>query len=255
MILEEITKSQAEKFVKDTHYSKVMPKITKHYLGCFVDDENSLFSNNKLVGVITLGWGTRPLHTIKKLFPNLVSNDYYEIGKMCMSESMPRNSESQLLSLVISWMKKNLPEKKYLFTWADGIVGKPGYVYQSANFLYGGYIWTDVYVTDKNEKIHPRTMQGIDKKVDSSLKYGSRPNFERRVELNLRRVWGKQFRYIYPLNKKAKKQLIFSTVDWSIKYPKDKDLEWQVLEPNSTEKYKTTDMPFTQTGYLELQNT
>lgn len=253
MILEEITKEIAEKFVKDNHYSKVMPRITKHFLGCYIDDENSLFSNDKLVGVITLGWGTRPVHTIRRLFPELSSNDYYEIGKMCMHESMPRNSESQLLSLVIQFMKKHLPEKKYLFTWADGIVGKPGYVYQSANFLYGGYIWTEVYVTDKNEKIHPRTMQSIDRNKNDGLKYGARPDFERRKELNLKRVWGKQFRYIYPLNKPARKMLKKSTVEWHINYPKDKDLVWQILNPGMVNRQTVYTMPFQQTGYLELQ--
>jgi hypothetical protein len=255
MILQKISKQQAELFVKSNHYSKVMPRITKHFLGCFIDDPESLFENNKLVGVITLGWGTRPLHTIKKLFPSLSPKDYYEIGKMCLSDEMPRNSESQLLSLTINWIKKNLPEKKYLFTWADGIVGKPGYVYQSANFLYGGYIWTEVYVTDKNEKIHPRTMQSIDKNKNDGYKYGQRPDFERRKELKLKRIWGKQFRYIYPLSKQSRKNLKNSTVEWSIKYPKDIDLVWQVLNPGETTRYKTSDMPFEQTGYLELQKT
>ena len=253
MLLQIISKDKATEFVRKTHYSKVMPKLTKYFLGCFIDDPNSLFENNKLVGVITLGWGTRPLHTIQKLFPGYTSNDYYEIGKMCMSEEMPRNSESQLLSLTINWMKKNTPEKKYLFTWADGIVGNPGYVYQSANFLYGGYIWTEVYVTAKNEKIHPRTMQGLGEKKEGQS-YGSRPNFDARKDLNLSRVWGKQFRFIYPLSKQSRKYLKNSAVEWNIDYPKDKDLIWDILRPGETDKEQTTTMPFIQTGYIELQN-
>ena len=31
--------------------------------------------------------------------------DYYEIGKMCMLDEMPKNSESQMLSKVVKWMK------------------------------------------------------------------------------------------------------------------------------------------------------
>ena len=71
-----------------------------------------------------------------------------------MLPEMPKNSESQMLSAVIKWMKINLPEKLFLYTWADGIVGKCGYVYQSANFLYGGFIWTDIYIGPDGEKIH-----------------------------------------------------------------------------------------------------
>ena len=62
--------------------------------------------------------------TIKKMFPTLTTQDYYEIGKMCMDDAMPRNSETQMMSATIRWMKQNTPSVKYLYTWADGIVGK-----------------------------------------------------------------------------------------------------------------------------------
>ena len=119
MILKPLNKYTAAEFVASRHYSAVMPKLTKHYLGCFIQDE--------LIGVITFGWGTRPKHTIQKLFPQLDTKDYFEIGKMCMDDKMPKNSESQLLSLSIKWLKENT-KIKYLYTWADGLVGKPGYV-------------------------------------------------------------------------------------------------------------------------------
>jgi hypothetical protein len=70
---------------------------------------------------------------------------------MCMSEEMP-NSESRLLSLTINWMKIIFERNIFLHGLMVLLVW---YVYQSANFLYGGYIWTEVYVTDKNEKIYP----------------------------------------------------------------------------------------------------
>ena len=35
-------------FVQERHYSPVMPKLTKKWLGAYQDD--------KLVGVLTLGW-------------------------------------------------------------------------------------------------------------------------------------------------------------------------------------------------------
>ena len=92
-IIREIDKHTAIHLIQNTHYSKVMPKLTKYYLGCFLEDE--------LVGVLTLGWGTQPRQTINKLFPGLETKDYYEIGKMCMLEKMPRNSESQMLSKVV----------------------------------------------------------------------------------------------------------------------------------------------------------
>ena len=208
-----------------------MPRLTKHFLGCYLE--------NELVGVLTLGWGTQPKATIAKLFDGFDTKDYYEIGKMCMKEEMPRNSESQMISSVVKWMKEKCPEKQFLYTWADGIMGKPGYVYQAANFLYGGFIWTTIYISDKNEKIHPRSSRRLcDENVQFKLK--REPDFfknkkgERIYWLTqdfldhkgISKIHGKQFRYILPLNKKARKLLKKSNVEWGLNYPKEKDLIW-----------------------------
>ena len=237
-----IDKVMAGQYTSTRHYSALLPRLTKYYCGYFVDDE--------LKGVITFGWGTRPKHTIQKLFPMLDTKDYYEIGKMCMDESMERNSETQMMSKAMSWLRKKEPNLKYLFTWADGLVGKPGYVYQAFNFLYGGWTWTDTYVTEKGEKVHPRTMQG---KIPNTKnrKYGMKPNPEQLIELKLSRVKGKQFRYILPMTKKMRKYLKHSTVEWHKQYPKDKDLEWKIKRPGETKYTHTTEMPFTLTKEIE----
>lgn len=220
--IKEIDKNLAIDFIQERHYSKVLPRLTKHWLGCFYGGE--------LVGVLTLGWGTQPLQTIKKLFPKLVSEDYYEIGKMCMDDKMPRNSESQMISSVVRWIKNNLPEKKFLYTWADGIVGKVGYVYQASNFMYGGFIWTDIYISPSGEKIHPRSSKSLLKEnaefLGKEKLFWMTPDFMK--VKGIKRIRGKQFRYIIPLTKTSKKILKKgSTVSWGIEYPKEKDLLWK----------------------------
>ena len=159
---------------------------------------------------------------------------------------MPRNSETQMMAGTIRWMKQNTPNVKFLYTWADGIVGKPGYVYQAGNFLYGGFIWSDVYVTDAGEKVHFRTIQRKMKKEmgREDTKYGPRPNDAKMGELGFSRVWGKQFRYIYPMNKPARKFLKQSTMQWSIDYPKDGDLEWKIKRPGETSYTLTNELPY-----------
>ena len=243
-VVKEINKYVAAELVQKYHYSKVFPRLTRHYLGFFI--------NNKLVGVITLGWGTQPRQTINKLFPGLTTKDYYEIGKMCMLPEMERNSESQMLSAAIKWLKINCPEKIFLYTWADGIVGKVGYVYQSANFLYGSYIWTDIYIGSDGEKIHPRTAKGLCKENAKFL--GKEKIFWlTRDFLKLKgiiRIRGKQFRYIMPLSKKARKWLAKSTVKWTINYPKECDLEWKKQVDNGYDPL--TRMPFINLGVVNI---
>lgn len=258
--IREVTREQATELVQANHYSPVMPKLTKHWLG--------VFRENALVGVVTLGWGTRPLHTIQKIInKDMESKHYYEIGKMCMLDSEPRNSESQMISVLVRWIKNNHPDVMFLYTLADGIMGKCGYVYQAANFYYGGEYWTDSYMSAKGEKVHPRSTRLLckenwnwhynenspgfrrefkdnhDAKVRKAIVEGSQlpkekvfwltPEFMNHI--GMKKIKGKMFRYIYPLNKKAKKVLLKkSNTVWKIGsgvYPKESngDLQWKQM--------------------------
>ena len=61
MIVKKIDYRVATLFVQERHYSPVMPKLTKHHLGAYVDDE--------LVGVLTLGWGTVQMSCAGRYLP------------------------------------------------------------------------------------------------------------------------------------------------------------------------------------------
>ena len=258
--IKEVSKFDVTELVQANHYSPVMPRLTKHWLGVFKD--------NEMVGAVTLGWGTRPLHTIQKIINNdMNSGHYLEIGKMCMLDSEPKNSETQMISQLVKWIKKNKPEVLFLYTLADGIMGKCGYVYQAANFYYGGDYWTDSYISSEGEKVHPRTTGQLckdnwkyhynetspgfsiefkethDAKLESGLKSKEKvfwltPEFMKHV--GLRKIKGKMFRYIYPLSKKAKKILLKnSNMEWRIGggiYPKEKngDLKWKEMLARKT---------------------
>ena len=73
MVITELKKGDAVPFIHNYHYSKILPRLTKKYLG--------VVDNGELIGVITLGWGTQPLQTIRKIFSNheLTSDDYFEV--------------------------------------------------------------------------------------------------------------------------------------------------------------------------------
>lgn len=232
--VKEISKKEALEMVQKYHYSNTLPRQNKHFVAFYL--------NGQLVGVVTLGWGTRPLHTIRKLFPSLTTKNYLEIGRMCMTEDMPRNSETQMLSQLVKWIKKNLPEIKVLFTWADGMLGKVGYVYQAANFIYAGYSETDIYMKN-GIKIHPRQMKPflvpkdvIDKRI------GVRPTRKQMIELGFDHYRGHQYKYFMILADKWEKQRLME--EWestknqiimaskgriSFNRPKDSDLSWKKL--------------------------
>ena len=234
--IKEIDKEDALRMIRQYHYSNTLPKLNRHFLGFFLGDE--------LVGVVTLGWGTRPRHTIQRMFPSLDTKDYLEIGRMCMKDEMPRNSESQMLSQLVNWMKKNLPEIKVLFTWADGMVGKVGYVYQASNFIYAGYSGGEMYMKD-GVKLHVRQMKSF--LVPSGVKDNRitvRPTLEQMRKYNIQHFKGKQYRYLLFLcDKKEKKRLLEECmIDLTLPRPKDDDLSWTVKD-RSTGKWVESKKP------------
>lgn len=228
--LKPTTRQEAELFVKTYHYSKIMPRLTKHWLG--------YYSSDKLLGIVTLGWGTQPLGTINKLFPNenLTSKNYFEIGKMAFIPEMNGEAHfgSKAMSLLVKYCKKNL-EIDFIYTLADGIMGKAGYVYQASNFRYIGSFKTQVYMDNTTgEKIHPRSAKQLlienQEFSGKSKLYWLTPSFLEHK--NISKITGLMFRYIYPLNKKAKK--ILDTHFGKIKNPKDADLKWWKRENGVT---------------------
>lgn len=220
--VQEIPKEQAVSFIREHHYSKVMPRLNKYHLGFFAD--------GRLCGVVVLGWGTQPLQTIKKLFPrhSLVTGDYIEIGKMCFLPEF--NDTGYFGSLVIShlvrWLKANTGYL-FLYTLADAIMGKCGYVYQASNFRYLGSFTTSVYRDSvTGEKIHPRSARllleenaardGVAKRHWLTHDYCQYKGIEK--------INGRMFRYVYPLTKEAKRIILCYPEYGGLSYPKDRDL-------------------------------
>ena len=207
-----VHKQDSRFFYRQHHYAPEKCGIEKYALG--------LFKDNQMRGTMMLGWGTRPLHTIRRLFPSLGTADYLEICKLCLDDEMPRNSESWFLARSIAWLKTAFPHLSILYTWADGLFGKPGYVYQAANFLYGGYITSEAYFNQEGERSHPRRL---------ITEFGHRDRVFTET-LGLTKVWGPQFRYCYFLGsrKHTKELLRESTVPWTRDYPKENEIQCQI---------------------------
>ena len=239
MYIKEVDSVDAIEFIQKYHYSKILPRITKKYLGFFIE--------NDLCGVVTLGWGTQPLQTIKKIFynDNVTATDYLEIGKMCFDPRFNSTSSfgSIVISMLVKWMKLNT-DCKFLYTLADVIMGKCGYVYQASNFIYIGKFKTSVYMNTKTgEKIHPRSAKtllaenaiydGVNKRfwlTDNFCKYKE-----------IEKINGLMFRYIYPLNRDAKDILKRYEEYSGLKRPKDDDLVFE--KRTSSGKYGTITQP------------
>ncbi len=241
----QINKQQASEFIALYHYRKIMPKLNKVFYGGFIED--------RIVAVITFGWGTQPLNTIKKMFPSLVSNDYFEIGRLCLLDELPRNSESEFMSKVFNLLKNDYPNLKVIFSWSDGIMGKPGFVYQASNFWYAGKITTDVYITKEGYLIHPRSAKKL---LEVNAKYIGREKLcwltNDFLKLNsIIRLKGYQFKYLMFLtgHKETKSLIKEAICPINKEYPKMKDIKFFTMDYD-TGKYKESVFP----NYKETLN-
>ena len=228
--VEVINRYDATEFVQARHYSKVMPGITKHFLG--------IHWNDKLVGVLTLGLGTQPKATIAKLFEWMGVDDYFEIGKMCYiskdGEKIHPRSSGRLCAENAKFEEKRNP-----------------------NFFDGK---NQYYIIEYNDSVKYYTKDEAGR--ESAINFCKRKKVEFKDKVAGRIFWltqdfldanmissisGKQFRYILPLNKKSRKLLDGgfhvpagpptrsgegpkkrkkSSVDWVVSGPKEEDLIW-----------------------------
>ena len=223
--IKELPKEQAVAFIRRYHYSKVVPRLCRYFLG--------IYQHEKLLGVVELGWGTQPLQTLHKLFPshNLVTADYLEIGKMCFLPEMNHTQYfgSLTLSYLIKWLQK-YTDCLFLYTLADGIEGKCGYVYQASNFYYCGSFKTSVYRDSQTfEKIHPRSARilleenavydGVEKRHWLTHEFCEHKKIEK--------INGLMFRYIYPLTQEARHILKKYPTYTQHSYPKNNSLYFE----------------------------
>src|ERR1017187_2735815 len=122
--------------------------IKEHYLhrkcpisysfGAFVDDE--------LKGVVTVGvpasWSARAglvgdSYKTYKDNPRSRANDVYELNRLWMADELPRNSESRFVGWCLRELRRQNPSIIVL-SYADGVMGHVGWIYQACNFFYTG---------------------------------------------------------------------------------------------------------------------
>ena len=215
MEIQKINVRTAKDFVRHNHYAVISPPITKLSLG--------IYTNEKLTGVAMWGYGVRPKHTLKLMFPSLEVENYLELNRLCLLDEMPRNSESQFISKNLEYIKKHFSKVKVIFSWADGLRGKCGYVYQASNFYYGGKILSEFYATNEGEVVHPRLL---------ITQFGRRDMDFAFNELGLKKIKGYQLRYCKFLcsHKERKKLLKESPFKWGFDYEKNEDLKWIIID-------------------------
>lgn len=197
-----------ELFIK-YHYSK---KVTKNRWLSF-----AIFYNGNLEGGMQLGYGIRP-KSKEHIIRDVNSDEIREFDRMWISDKLPKNSESKCIGFLLRYIRKKYPDIKVIISYADGLRGKVGTIYQASNFIYVGCIKGEFYyLPDKDEWIHPVSMYH---------RHGTRAKeFLEKIYPGIEHIYGEQHRYIYFLDSSLKDKLLLPIVP----YPKKQVFPVEVI--------------------------
>jgi len=116
----------AKQIVVKHHYLHSLPGGTKLAFGAFVE--------GRLLGVITFGVGP---YNVFSLVEGTCPNDCLTLTRLWLSEELPPNSESRVISVCLRYLRK-YTKLKFIMTYADPAQRHVGTIYQATGWLYTG---------------------------------------------------------------------------------------------------------------------
>ena len=196
IIVKPIRAQAANNLVKKVHYSGSHTQNSQIHLGVFL--------NNKLEGAMQFG----PPIDRRKLLPLVKDtkwHDMIELNRMAFSDVLPKNSESRAMSVAFRLIKKNYPNIEWVVSFADGTQCGDGTIYRAAGFVLTAIKKnsTMLLMPDGTIKADKTLNDHLTKKSGWWKKNGAKA------------LCGYQLRYIYFIDKEARKRLTVPELPFS----------------------------------------
>ncbi len=202
IVVRTIQPAIAREVMKAGHYShKVVANSCLHF---------GIYWGGKLEGVLQYG------HSIDKrkmlgLVEGTTWDGFLELNRMWMSPVLPKNAESRALAITLKMIRKNLPQIKWVVSYADGTQAGSGTIYRASGFILTGIRenQTIVYIpamrecfakitftTNKSIRVYERIRNATGVDVMAAMRGSA--SMEKVIEaLNGKVLKGYQVRYIY----------------------------------------------------------
>ena len=202
-------KEEAWPFIVGIHYAKRFP-VFKHLFG--------LVENGVLVGVVSYGPSASP-QVSRSIFGGLFLDRVLELNRLVIT-TPTKNAASFLIGRTLSM----LPKPAAVVSYADGMQGHVGYIYQACNFIYTGSVTAhDNYYKVDGKLVHPRSLAS--KGITSPAKWAR----ENGIEIVLSQP---KPRYVYLLGGKSQLNEMRTALKWTpLPYPKGESKRYDA--PNS----------------------
>lgn len=183
--IKEISREQANEMIVKNHYSKKYYSASIIHLG--------IFSGDLLMGCLQYGYAMNPASQ-EGVCADTKIDEYLELNRLWVSDEMPKNTESKIISYSIKYIKYKFKKIKWIQSFADERCGKFGITYQASNFKYYGEHSSLFWFLD-DVIYHNSLMTRVNKLSKTELFIQENKHRAESKEL-------RQFRYIYFINKK-----------------------------------------------------
>jgi hypothetical protein len=194
--VKEIDRDIANATIIKNHYSHKYYNASYIHLGVYMA--------KSLVGILQFGYAMNPA-SMGGVVTDTELDEYLELNRMWLDDIAPRNSESKAISYAIKYIRRKFPKIKWIQSFADERCGKFGIVYQAANFEYFGEHESTFWQIG-DEWFHNTLMtahNGKQGKIGNWLQ----ANKDKATPVKLR-----QFRYLYFIDKRYKKDCVLQSV-------------------------------------------
>lgn len=133
--------------IAERHYLHSMPAAPRRCYGVYLDDV--------LHGAVVFTSGPRQgYHLLTAARPQAVS----ELARLWLSDTLPPNSESRVLGIVLRTLRRETTWKM-LLSYADPAAGHVGTIYQATGWHYLGQTEPNTYVRLADGNLHhPRSI-------------------------------------------------------------------------------------------------
>jgi hypothetical protein len=178
------------------HYAKRIPVVAIAF---------NVYEDNDWCGVICYGWGANP--HIADIYDKW-NGQVLELVRVALNGKQKTTSECLAASL--KELKKYAPALDLVVSYADVDQEHKGIIYQATNWTYVGLMNEGVKATFviHGKKMHPRSVGAKNWKV--SLEW-----IKQNVDKNAtQEVTKGKHKYLYPLNKKMRKQIEPLAIDY-----------------------------------------
>jgi hypothetical protein len=116
--------------VKQVNRRKVDSMIRSHYIGRWPPSSVlvlGLYKKSKVLGVVTYSEPHKPM-------VNRFGRDTWELSRLWIHDSVPKNAETFLIGRSIRLIKQHHKSMKTLISFADPEAGHSGVIYRASNW-------------------------------------------------------------------------------------------------------------------------